>query len=469
LIGCELAPAAPASAVLTLIVRNDKKDRIEIVKGDQFCTKGSEPEKSITFEYVGDNLLIIDLDSLKKNSFEEGFKKYVGIPVQEGKTIGIKKDEIDKLGVSDGYPNQRFKLSKPKMIDRTLKIQAKTNIKTEDWELRSSLIFSKGDEKHYFIQSDENDMTTICFGDGLFGKIPEKGSEIDAIYRIGGGIAGNVGANKITVVSKTPQLQALGAKVTNELPASGGAEREPIEHAIKFAPKVFRSLDRAVTEKDFENLALSYPGVAKVRALSKGWNKVSLCIVPEGKTCQKPEQVLKKDIMDFFEDKRMVGTFVDIQDPLCVPFAVWLKVRVAHNYLKVDIKKRVEESVIGLFKVDNVDFGRSMYLSKVYEIVESLEGVDSVFVSLFNRIDHLEFKDGMKAHEMPLNELSLRFSPPKPEVDLDTYLKNILNNPIAEGGIVSMSPSEIPTISDEQLLVLPEDGLMKAPEVADEI
>lgn len=399
LIGYELAPAAPASALLTLIVSNDEKDTIQINKGDQFATKSSSTEEDIIFEYTREQPLSINLNNLQKDSAGEGFKKYVGIPVQEGKTVPTNGEE--KLGISDGSPNQSFRLSKPKMIKGSLKIWVKTPAKIDTWELRSSLIFSQHNDKHYFIETDENDYTTVYFGDNVYGQIPEIGAEIIATYRVGGGAGGNVGSNKITVISKSPQLQSLSlpANVTNEIPASGGKDRESIEHAIKFAPKVFRSLNRAVTEKDFINLALSYPGVAKARAVSSGWNKVTLYIVPESVQCQKPTDTFKEELIGFFEDKRMVGTFVNIQDPICVPFDIWLKVTVAYNYFADEIKKRVEEAIKALFKLDNVDFGQSMYLSKVYEAVEALDGVDDTYVYLFNRRDELEFKDKRKVKD----------------------------------------------------------------------
>ncbi len=421
LIGYELAPAAPASALLTLIVSNDKKDTIQINKGDQFATGNSKTEKSITFEYTGEQALSINLNNLKKDSAGEGFKKYVGIPVQEGKTV-----LNEKIGTSDGSPNQGFKLSKPKMIKDSLKIQIKTPDKVDDWRLKTSLIFSRYNDKHYFIQTDENDNTTVYFGDNLYGQIPDNGAEIIATYRVGGGAGGNVGGNKITVISKAPKLQSLAAKVTNDTPASGGKDRESIEHAIKFAPKVFRSLNRAVTEKDFINLALSYPGVAKARAVSRGWNKVTLYIVPEGTQCQRSTDTFKEQIVNFFEDKRMVGTLVDIQDPICVPFDISLKVIVAHNYFADEIKKRAEEAIKALFKLDNVNFGQSMYLSKVYETIEALEGIDALFVYMFNRSDKL---------------------------------KNLSKDLIPQDGVVKLSIYEIPAL--RKLNIRTEGGLLK--------
>ena len=42
---------------------------------------------------------------------------------------------------------------------------------------------------------------TIRFGDGSFGEPPEDGDQFQAIYRVGGGAAGNVAADSITQIS----------------------------------------------------------------------------------------------------------------------------------------------------------------------------------------------------------------------------------------------------------------------------
>ena len=73
-------------------------------------------------------------------------------------------------------------------------------------------------------------------------------------------------AGTIQTIVGAPQLALLGASVTNPDPATGGAERESIEHAVQHAPAVFRSLKRAVTAADYEALALSFKGVGKVQA-----------------------------------------------------------------------------------------------------------------------------------------------------------------------------------------------------------
>src|ERR1035438_615415 len=64
LIGYEMAPAAPASAAISIIVGNNQNQTIEIRQGDQFATATTPDRSSVTFEYTGDKPLVIDLSTL---------------------------------------------------------------------------------------------------------------------------------------------------------------------------------------------------------------------------------------------------------------------------------------------------------------------------------------------------------------------------------------------------------------------
>src|SRR5262249_50710269 len=150
-------------------------------------------------------------------------------------------------------------------------------------------------------------------GDGVFGAKPALGAQIRVTYRVGGGLAGNVPADTIKTVVDSPQLALLGAKVTNPTPATGGAEREDIAHAVQQAPSVFRSLRRAVTAADYEALALSFDGVGKVRAVATGWNTVTLFVAPAG-VGGKVSDVLEAGLRGYLEDKRMLSQIIEIAD-----------------------------------------------------------------------------------------------------------------------------------------------------------
>jgi Baseplate J-like protein len=386
LIGYEMAPAAAASARLNIVVANNINDTIEIRTGDQFSTPSAPDRKSVLFEYTDTKPLIIALNGANVPAVkpdgtpDPNFKMVVdAIPVKEGRSI-----VNDVIGVSDGTPNQRFSLAQPGVLRGTLQIVVKTSPPSAPWNLRRTLAFSRAADRDFTAEIDGNDVTTVLFGDGRYGQIPPASAAVLATYRTGGGPAGNVGAGQIASINKSPQLQLLGARVFNRLPASGGAERESIEQAVKFAPTVFTSMQRAVTAQDYVAQAKLFPGVSKARAEAKNWNEIQLFIAPTG-SGELPNDILKRDLLAYFEDKRMLTSSVRIENPDYVRILVEVDVTVRPVFRTDEVLTDAKATVAALFDFNAVDFGESLYLGNIYQALEALPGVDHVFVSGFAR------------------------------------------------------------------------------------
>ncbi len=379
LIGYQLKTAAPASAMLTITLPTPSDNDIKIIKGNAFATKSQENQASVHFEYTRDVPLVIPKGITKAE-----------IPVEEGWLIA---DEI--LGTSDGTPNQKLILVHSPFILRALGESQTVNKDIillthlegiiDEWTLQETLTFSQADQKDFIIEIDEEDRATIIFGDGIFGDIPSNGATITTTYRVGGGINGNVPANTIETIVDAPQLTLLGAKVTNPQPATGGAERESIEHAVQQAPTIFRSLKRAVTAEDYKALALDFRGVGKVRAEATNWNTVILYVAPAGGG--QLSDVLKANLLAYFEDKRQVSTILDIEDVTYVKIYITAVIGVKSYYDPDSVTEQVQQVCSDLLAFDNVDFGETLYLSRFYEAIETLDGLKYVTITEFRRED----------------------------------------------------------------------------------
>jgi hypothetical protein len=387
LIGYALSTAAPASAPLTLSVPASVTEVTTIRRGDAFASTGQRDKPSVRFEYAREQPLTIDWSAIVPDPATDR-KVYVGVPVEEGRLI---KEEI--LGTSPGTPNQRYTLAHDKLILRSLGQGQTANrdiiVRTElgqtrdEWTLRESLAFSREGQKDFAIEIDEDDRATVIFGDGVLGAIPAPGSIIKVSYRVGGGPQGNVLPNSIQTIIDAPPLLLLGGEVTNSLPATGGAARESIEHAVSHAPQVFRSLKRAVTAQDYEALALDLKSVGKVLAEGTSWNVVTLFVAPAGGG--HVSDVLEADLLAYFEDKRPISTIIEIEDVDYVPIYVTAQVGVKSYYNHDDVKEQVQQAVSKLLAFEHVDFQQTVYLSKFYEAIEGIDGVAFVNISEFRR------------------------------------------------------------------------------------
>lgn len=395
LIGYKLSTAAPAAASLALSMPASSTDLVTIRKGDAFSTKSDKDKPSVRFEYTREAPLLIDFGAVavdpvtnRKIYRKDTALGTEGIPVEEGR---LYKDEL--LGISDGSANQSFRLAHARMILRSLDdsggmgrdiiLMTELGGVIDRWTLRESLAFSRESQKDYAIDIDENDVATVLFGDGAFGAIPPSGSTITVSYRVGGGTKGNVPAGSIATIADAPQITLLGGRISNPDPAVGGAERESIEHAVMHAPSVYRSLKRAVTAADYKALALKFTGVGKVRAEATSWNTVSLFVAPQGGG--QVSDILRSDLISYFEDKRPLSTIIEMEDVEYVKIYVTADVTVTSYYSKEEIREKVRSAAGRLLAFDNVDFGSPLYLSKFYEAIESIAGVEFVNITQFER------------------------------------------------------------------------------------
>jgi hypothetical protein len=386
LIGYRLGTAAPASAALSLSVPAAVTGVLVIRRGDAFATRSQKDRPSVRFEYAREEDLTIDTGVLPVDA--SGRKVFFPIPVEEGRLIS---GEV--LGTSDGSPDQRFPLGHPRLVlkgagagqapFRDVILTTELGGVVEPWTLRESLAFSREGQRDFAIEVDEEDRATVLFGDGAFGAIPSSGAVVRATYRVGGGSPGNLPADTIRTIVNAPQLALLGARVTNPAPATGGAERESIEHAVRHAPAVHRSLGRAVTAEDYRALALGFPGVGKVRAEAAGWNRVALHVAPRGGGFV--SDVLEAGLLAYFEDRRPLSTLVEIRDVDYVPVHVTAEVGVSSYHGRQEVVAQVQRAAGGLLAFDSVDFGQTLYLSKFYEAIEAIEGVTFVTVTEFRR------------------------------------------------------------------------------------
>lgn len=387
LIGYRLATAAPASTDLTLSFPAAANELVIVRRGDAFASKGGKGARSVRFEYNAEQPLEIDCSTLAVTA---GRKLFPGVRVEEGHLV---EDEF--LGVSDGTPNQRFRLAHPGLILRPIGERRATardvivrttlgGIVTE-WTLQESLAFSRADSTDVAVEVDENDRATVVMGDNEFAAIAQVGAEVRATYRVGGGALGNLQPDTIKTIVDAPQLSMLAAEVANADPATGGAEREDISHAVMHAPSVFRSLKRAVTAADYEALALMFSGVGKVRAGRGSWNLVTLFVAPEGGG--QVSDVLRSSLLGYFEDLRPISTLVEIIDVDYVEIAVTADVFVLSYYPQAEVVEEVRAAAGRLLAFEGVDFGAPVYLSKFYEAIEAVEGVDFVNISEFRRGD----------------------------------------------------------------------------------
>jgi hypothetical protein len=449
LIGYELSPPVPASVELTLLFKPPPAGSSPVVtipNGAQFASTPSSASPAQLFEYLG-NALDIDLTSDQVSPTPDGKKLiYTGLPVLQSSA-----QPTAVIGSSTGEPNQMFVIPGTPVILNTLIVEVNEGAAWVAWDRRASLLYDVGPDgrvslssaeaRDFYVQFDENDLCWVAFGDGTYGRKPPVGlNNIRATYRIGGGSAGNVPANSITVANTTI---ALFDSVTNPQPAAGGADHEDIGHAKAFGPLAFRSGQRAVTLNDYVALAQQAGGVAKVRAAAPNWNVIELYVAPEGDSLSPVPEELRRGLVSYFEDKRMAGTFVEILDATSVPIDTSIELVYDRRYRADAVRQAAEAAVEDLLAFKNVDFAQPLYLSDVYGKVEAVPGVAAMTVTRFRRQDAPSL---LLSDQQQLIISQITPSNGQSGVDLAALLERAIQIDVATDGRIDIKDFEIPVL-----------------------
>jgi hypothetical protein len=260
------------------------------------------------------------------------------------------------------------------------------------WLPARDLLASEPADRRFVAEVEADGRSYLRFGDDRFGLRPARETAFTARYRVGNGVRGNVGADAIAyVVTEDDDVVAA----YNPLPAQGGIEPESIEEVRQSAPSAFRIQERAVTPEDYAEVAQRHPQVQRAAATIRwtgSWHTVFLTVDRFGGRPVDTE--FEEELRAHLERYRLAGHDLEVDGPRYVPLEIEMHVCVLPEYFRSDVKATLlgvfgngtlPDGRRGVFHPDNFTFGQPVYLSRLYEAVQAVEGVDWVEISLFQR------------------------------------------------------------------------------------
>jgi hypothetical protein len=377
LIGYELRPPSPASVDLELAFDAAVAVPIEIPAGSAFDVDLPTGDK-VVFETARD--IRIPLNQLDPPD-ALNLRRYRPVPVVQGQTI-----VNEAVARSDGSPNQTYTLQQQPVIDGSIVVTVTEPGGTRVWQQVDNLADSTPADRVFVVYRDVNGAARILFGDNVNGMPPPAGPAVTifATYRVIVGPISNLAAD---TQFNPPGLLPNNVNIVeavNRVAAAGGAPGEDIQRARLFAPRLFRTQDRAVTAQDYADLALVAPGVGKVRAVAINSNLLLLYIAPSARVAE-PSELLKQNLLAYFESRRMVTAALKIVGPRPADIYLSATVQAQPIYLRSDVAAAAAQAVADYLAFDAVDFGQPIYLSKVYDVIQSLPQVVSLNVTEFSR------------------------------------------------------------------------------------
>lgn len=276
---------------------------------------------------------------------------------------------------------------------------------TELWVPVDDLLESSSFDQNFVVEVNNSDQGILRFGDDEYGRSVFGALAFRAVYRIGNGKAGNVGAESLAHLALTPFVNVV-TTVRNPLAATGGVNLQSIAEVQQWAPQAFRAVQfRAVTEADYANVAKLLPQVQSAVASFRwtgSWYTVFVGVQPSSTTdlLLRPNGVtllsdsLRETVSQFLTSYRQTGYDLEIRPPQFLPLEIDLSVCTAPGYFRGDVEQGVlnalsshilPDGTRGFFYPANWAFGQSLYLSQLYAAVQSVQGVDSIEVTVFRQ------------------------------------------------------------------------------------
>lgn len=275
----------------------------------------------------------------------------------------------------------------------------------DKWSPQLDLLASDAAACEFVAECEYDGSTYLRFGDDEHGMRPNSGTAFKAIYRIGNGTAGNIGMASIAhIISDDGRLLSA----SNPLPARGGTDPEEAEAIRRDAPEAFRTRERAVTEADYAEVTGRHPSVQRAAATFRwtgSWYTVFITVDRKGGA--DVDEAYRQTIRDHVERYRMAGYDVEVNSPRFVPLEVDMSVCVKSDYFRADVREALmrvfsrgwlPDGAPAMFHPDNFSFGQPVYLSRLYEAAQAVQGVASVTVKTFQRLRHPDprpLEDGM--------------------------------------------------------------------------
>ena len=317
----------------------------------------------------------------------------------------------EQLGKSDGEPGQTFHLEHHPILalqqDEMVEVEEKASdgrVCFVRWQCVPDFADSDRFDRHFTLDTATGE---VRFGPAIdqpdgsvrsYGRVPGAGCRIRiSQYRHGGGARGNVPAGRIQMLKSTiPYID----RVTNLSRAEGGRNPESLEEAKMRASRELQAQQRAVTARDYENLAKKTSRVvARVKCRTPVMGSttlppgtIELLVVPAAFDALKAGDLTKLAMDDGLKDAisanldqyRLLCTTLRIKEPNYVGVKATVKIIPGQDVWPDAVRSDVIESLESFITPLAIDgregwpFGQDLYVAEVYSLIQQVPGVKHI-------------------------------------------------------------------------------------------
>lgn len=236
------------------------------------------------------------------------------------------------------------------------------------------------------------------------GNTPQANTTMFIQYRIGGGLATNLGVNTITQIgavdfsvvgpSDIINNQVINSLTCNNVTAAiGGAGYPSTEEVRNYVTFNFAAQNRAVTIHDYEAIIRNMPGEfgapAKV-SITENNNKINVQILSydaSGNLTADVSQTLKQNLADYLSNYRMINDYVTIGSAQVIDLGVEVSIVLDSAQNSGVVISNVIDRVTTFFSPAVRGLGENIVLSELSRLIQAENGVISLTdLSIYGKV-----------------------------------------------------------------------------------
>lgn len=216
-------------------------------------------------------------------------------------------------------------------------------------------------DRRFIYYHNKDGQLVIRFGDNEFGLRVPDGVVWTVNYKVGGGLSGNVAVGAINAL----QDSAAGlSSCYNLLPSTGGADEETITQIKVNAINNIKTRQAALTQDDYEDIALEVNGIAKAHAEKDIQNStppvINLYLASEGSSFGVPTSSKRSEVLEYFDDKQCLGTTLNVLPATSQNCKVKVEVSLQSGTNQAVAEATIRENILALLDYPNTDFNTTL-------------------------------------------------------------------------------------------------------------
>ena len=223
-------------------------------------------------------------------------------------------------------------------------------------------------------------------------------------YRVGGGLATNLGTNVINSLgtvsffvngpSETTNSSVVNSlRCVNVTAAIGGAGIPSLEEIRNYVSFNFAAQKRAVTVQDYESLIRNMPaqfGAPAKVSITENDNKILIQILSydtSGKLTNIVSNTLKQNIANYLSNYRMMNDYISIFTAEVIDLSLDISIVLDSAQNSGQVISSVVDKISAYMNPQTRQLGQNVYLSEIRSLIQNTNGVLTVTtIDVFNEV-----------------------------------------------------------------------------------